>query len=78
MKYQFKFTTRNKTYYADVFAENEIEAVQALKQTMPQANNILLYSRKKWRKPKGHFFYVRWFYVAYVLLFVAGWLLFAN
>jgi hypothetical protein len=75
MKYQFKFTTRNKTYYADTFADNEIEAVVAIKQIMPNAQNIMIRADGKWRKPKDRFYNVRWFYLGYALLFVAGYLL---
>lgn len=75
MKYCFKFKTRNKTYFADTFADNEIEATQAIKHAMPHAQDILIRDKKGWRKPKDRFFNVRWFYIGYALLLVAGYVL---
>ena len=73
MKYCYKFKTRNKTYFADTFADNEVEATQAIKHAMPNAQDILIKDKKgHWRKPKDSFFNVRWFYAVYALLFVAG------
>lgn len=68
MKYSFKCKTRTKTYFADVFADSEIEALQALKETVPNAQNILIRDKSGWRKPKDRFFNVRWFYLGYALL----------
>jgi hypothetical protein len=71
MKYQIKFKNNGKTYFADVFADNESEATAAIKTAIPGAFDIKIKDNSEWRKARDEYFNTRWFYLAYALLFIA-------